>query len=283
MACTARSLKDNGSITARRDDKCPLSILYIMEIHMSSFEDKVAIITGGSAGIGLAAAKLLASKGARVLITGRRANVLQEIASASSNILGLVADASDPEAASKTVAAAIDKWGRLDILINNAGGGAIQPLGGVDVQTISEIYSVNVVGPVLLTAAAVPHLAKTKGAVVNMSSTFGSKVASGLSLYGSSKAAIEYLTRAWAIELAPFGIRVNAIAPGPVETNFLRERMRLSDDEIRTVKDQELRKIPLGRRGDPKDVAPWIVALAEPATTWVTGQILAVDGGLVNA
>jgi NAD(P)-dependent dehydrogenase (short-subunit alcohol dehydrogenase family) len=116
-----------------------------------------------------------------------------------------------------------------------------------------------------------------------MSSTFGSKVASGLSLYGSSKAAIEYLTRAWAIELAPFGIRVNAIAPGPVETNFLRERMRLSDDEIRTVKDQELRKIPLGRRGDPKDVAPWIVALAEPATTWVTGQILAVDGGLVNA
>lgn len=254
-----------------------------MEIDMSSFEDKVVIITGGSAGIGLAAAKLFASKGARVLITGRRANVLQEITSTDPNISGFVADASDPEAASKTVAAAIGRWGRLDALINNAGSGAIQPIGGGDAKTISEIYSVNVVGPVLLTAAAVPHLVTTKGVVVNMSSTFGSKVASGLSLYGSSKAAIEYLTRAWAIELAPFGVRVNAIAPGPVETNFLRERMRLSVEEIEAVKDQEIRKIPLGRRGNPNDVAPWILALADPAATWVTGQVIAVDGGLINA
>jgi NAD(P)-dependent dehydrogenase (short-subunit alcohol dehydrogenase family) len=254
-----------------------------MEIHMNSFEDKVVIITGGGAGIGLAAARLFASKGARVLITGRRTNVLQEITSANPNIVGFAADASDPEAASKTVAVAIDTWGRLDVLINNAGGGAIQPLGGIDAKTISDIYSVNIVGPFLLTAAAVPHLVKTKGAIVNMSSTFGSKVASGLSLYGSSKAAIEYLTRAWAIELAPLGIRVNAVAPGPVETDFLRERMRLSDEEIKAVKDQEIRKIPLGRRGDPSDVAPWMLALADPATTWVTGQIIAVDGGLINA
>jgi len=250
---------------------------------MSSFEGKVVIITGGGAGIGLSAAKLFASKGARVLITGRRATVLQEITSTHPNILGFVADASDPDAASKTVAAAIDTWGRLDVLVNNAGGGAIQPLGGVDAKTISEVYSVNVVGPFLLTAAAVPHLVKTKGAVLNMSSTFGSKVASGLSLYGSSKAAIEYLTRAWSIELAPFGIRVNAIAPGPVETDFLRERMRLSDEEIKAVKDQETQRIPLGRRGEPSDVAPWMLALTDPATTWVTGQIIAVDGGLINA
>jgi NAD(P)-dependent dehydrogenase (short-subunit alcohol dehydrogenase family) len=198
------------------------------------------------------------------------------------NIASFVADASDPEAASKTIAAAIDNWGRLDVLINNAGGGVILPLGKVDVKMASEIYSINVIGPMLLTAAAVPHLVRAKGTVVNMSSRFGSKIASGLSLYGSSRAAIEYLTRAWAIELAPFGIGVNAIAPGPVETRFLHETMRLSDAEIRAVKDHESRKIPLGRRGDPNDVAPWIVALADSATTWVTGQIIAIDGGLVN-
>jgi NAD(P)-dependent dehydrogenase (short-subunit alcohol dehydrogenase family) len=170
----------------------------------------------------------------------------------------------------------------LDVLINNAGGGVILPLGKVDAKMASEIYPINVIGPMLLTAAAVPHFVRAMGTVVNMSSTFDSKVASGLSLYGSSKAAIEYLTRAWAIEFAPFGIRVNAIAPGPVETRFLRETMRLSEAEIRAVKDHELRKIPLGRRGDPNDVAPWIVALADSATTWVTGQIIAIDGGLVN-
>jgi NAD(P)-dependent dehydrogenase (short-subunit alcohol dehydrogenase family) len=234
-------------------------------------------------GIGLAAAQQFTAHGAKVLITGRRAEVLEKIAAANLNIEGLVADAADSEAAPRTIEAALKRWGRLGILVNNAGGGVIRPLVESDARTISEIFAVNVTGPVLLTAASVPHLAKTKVTIVNVSSTFGSKAAAGLSLYGSSKAAIEHLTRCWALELAPQGIRVNAIAPGPVETDFLRDRMRLWDEKIAAIKDQERQSIPLGRRGVPDDVVLWILNVADPRVTWITGQVIAVDGGLVNA
>ncbi|WP_271897893.1 SDR family NAD(P)-dependent oxidoreductase [Candidatus Phyllobacterium onerii] len=250
---------------------------------MENFQEKVVIITGGSSGIGLAAAQQFASQGANVLVTGRRAEVLAEIAAANPNIHGFVADAADPEAAGNTIDSAIELWGRLDILVNNAGAGAIRSLMESDANTIASIYAVNVTGPILLAAAAVPHLAKTRGTIVNMSSTFGSKAAPELSVYGSSKAAVEHLTRCWALELAPLGIRVNAIAPGPVETDFLRDRMGLSSDQIAAVTEQERKLIPLGRRGVPEDVATWILNVADPRATWITGQVIAVDGGLVTA
>ncbi len=248
---------------------------------MNAFKDKVAIITGGGAGIGLATARLFAAKGANVLITGRRLGALEEVAASNPNIKGFAADASDPEAAARTVAAALEHRGRLDILVNNAGGGIIQPLADANAKAISDIFAVNVIGPTLLAAVSIPHLEEAKGAIVNMSSTYGSKAAAGLSLYGASKAAIEHLTRCWALELAPKGIRVNAVASGPVETAFLRERMGLSEEQIKAVKEQERQMIPLGRRGDPDDVARWVVDLADPQKSWVTGQIIAVDGGLV--
>jgi NAD(P)-dependent dehydrogenase (short-subunit alcohol dehydrogenase family) len=250
---------------------------------MNMFKDKVAIITGGGAGIGLATARLFATKGAKVLITGRRMGSLEEVAASSPNIKGFEADASDPEAAVRTVAAALEHWGHLDIVVNNAGGGAIQPLANTNAKSIVDIFAVNVVGPTLLAAAAIPHLEDTKGAIVNISSTYGSKAAAGLSLYAASKAALEHLTRCWALELAPKGIRVNAVASGPVETAFLRERMGLSEEQIKEVKEQERQTIPLGRRGEPEDVARWIVNLADPEASWITGQIISVDGGLVIA
>ncbi|MBW7457797.1 SDR family oxidoreductase, partial [Paenibacillus sepulcri] len=187
-------------------------------------EDKVVIITGGGAGIGLAAAKLFAANGARVLITGRRKAALEEISAGNPGIKGFAADASDPDSAARTVAAAIEHWGRLDVIVNNAGGGNLQPLIQANAKSISDIFNVNVAGPTLLAAAAIPYLEKTKGTIINLSSTYGSKAAAELSLYAASKAALEHLTRCWALELAPKGIRVNAVASGPVETDFLRER-----------------------------------------------------------
>ncbi|MCK9861220.1 glucose 1-dehydrogenase [Paenibacillus sp. ATY16] len=242
--------------------------------------DKVVIITGGGAGIGFAAAQMFAAKGAKVLITGRRAEVLEEITAKHPNIKGVVADASDPDSAADTVSAAIDLWGRIDIIINNAGAGGIMPLEHVSAQAITDIFAVNVLAPTLLAAAAIPHLEKTKGLIINMSSTFGSKAGANLSLYGSSKAAMEYMTQSWALELAPKGIRVNAIASGPVETSFLEERMGLTPEQAEAVKEHERRSIPLGRRGEPADVAAWIVSLAKPGMDWITGQVIAVDGGL---
>ncbi|ACT01791.1 SDR family NAD(P)-dependent oxidoreductase [Paenibacillus sp. JDR-2] len=243
-------------------------------------ENKVVIITGGGAGIGLAAAQMFAAKGAKVLITGRRMEVLEQITAIHPNIQGFVADSSDPDSGANTVAAAIHLWGRVDIVVNNAGAGGITPLEHVSAQAITDIFAVNVMGPTLLAAAAIPHLEKTKGLIINMSSTYGSKAGANLSLYGSSKAAMEYMTRSWALELAPKGIRVNAIASGPVETSFLRERMGLTPEQAEAVKEHERQSIPLGRRGEPNDVAAWIVTLAEPGMDWVTGQVIAVDGGL---
>ncbi|WP_404426127.1 SDR family NAD(P)-dependent oxidoreductase [Thalassospira australica] len=248
---------------------------------MSRFAKKAFIITGGGAGIGLATARLLAQSGANVLITGRREEPLRAAEREMPGISGLVIDATEPDAPERTVKTAIDRWGRLDGLVNNAGGGVVQPLEGATQSGIAELFTINVSAPVLLAAASLPYLAQSKGAIVNLSSTFGSKAAAHLGLYGASKAAIEHLTRCWALELAPKGIRVNAVAPGPVETAFLRERMKLTAEQEAAVKQQESETIPMGRRGVPEDVAPSIVHLLDPAHTWITGQVFGVDGGLV--
>src|SRR5690606_33843460 len=110
--------------------------------------------------------------------------------------------------------------------------------------------------------------------------TFGHKAAEALSHYAASKAALEHMTRCWALELASDGIRVNAVAAGPTESDYLSQRMKLSAQQIEDVKASERARIPLGRRGLPEDVAAWIVALGSPEAAWVTGQVFTVDGGL---
>lgn len=216
---------------------------------MNRFQDKVVIITGGSSSIGRAAALGFAVAGARVLITGRRATSLSEAAKDHPNIEVMVADAARPEDASCTVTEAIERWGRLDILVNNAGAGAIMPMAEATAVRINEILAVNVLGPSLLAKEAAPHLETSRGSIINISSTYGSKAGVGLSRYGASKAALEYLTRAWTLELAPVGIRVNAIAVGPTESAPLTGIMGLSAQDAEAVKQHERSQIPLGRRG----------------------------------
>lgn len=247
---------------------------------MSVFQDKVVIVTGGSSGIGQAAALSFARQGAKVVVTARRAALLEETVAAHPNIIGLVADVASPDDAGRTIAKAIDAWGRLDALVNNAGAGAILPLAEATAERIASIFAVNVLGPSLLAAASLPHLAATKGAIINISSTFGHKPAADLSHYAASKAALEHLTRCWALELAPRGIRVNAVAAGPTESGALTGMMGLSPEQAAAIAAQEREQIPLKRRGKPEDVARWIVQLADPTSDWVTGQVISVDGGL---
>jgi NAD(P)-dependent dehydrogenase (short-subunit alcohol dehydrogenase family) len=243
-------------------------------------EEKVIVLTGGTSGIGRAAAIRLANQGDKVLVTGRRAGPLDETIAEHPNIAGIVADAASTDDARRTIAKAMDLWGRIDALINNAGAGAILPLADTTADRITDIFSVNVLGPSLLASAALPHLKARRGTIINVSSTFGHRPAAGLSHYASSKAALEHLTRCWALELAPFGIRVNAVAAGPTESGALTGMMGLTQEQAAAVKEQERARIPLGRRGVPDDVAEWIVRLAGSASEWMTGQVVAIDGGL---
>lgn len=241
---------------------------------------KVIIVTGGSSGIGRAAALRFARQGDRVLITGRRPGPIEDTIAEHDNIVGLIADAASADDARHTVAKAIDLWGRVDALVNNAGAGAILPLADATAERITDIFSVNVLGPSLLAAAALPHLKETRGTIINVSSTFGHRPAAQLSHYAASKAALEHLTRCWALELAPVGVRVNAVAAGPTESGALTGMMGLSSQQAEAIKEHERARIPLGRRGVPDDVAEWIVRLAGSASAWTTGQVIAVDGGL---
>jgi NAD(P)-dependent dehydrogenase (short-subunit alcohol dehydrogenase family) len=242
--------------------------------------EKIVIVTGGGSGIGRAAALRLARQGDKVLVTGRRPGPIEETAAGHANIAGLVADAASAEDAKRTIARAVDIWGRVDAVVNNAGAGAILPLEDTTGDRIMDIFSVNVLGPSLLAAAALPHLRANKGTIVNVSSTFGHKPVAGLAHYAASKAALEHLTRCWALELAPLGVRVNAVAAGPTESGALTGMMGLSLEQAAAIKEQERARIPLGRRGVPDDVAEWIVRLVGPASEWMTGQVVAIDGGL---
>lgn len=247
---------------------------------MSALKDKVVIVTGGSSGIGRAAAHGFAEAGAKVIITGRRAAALDAAAGDHPNISAVVADAAESVDAARTVAETVDRHGRLDVLVNNAGAGAILPLADATAARIEDIFAVNVVGASLLATAVLPHLMRSKGAIVNVSSTYGHKPAAGLSHYAASKAAMEHLTRCWALELAPQGVRVNAVAAGPTESGALTGMMRLSAEQAATIEAQEREAIPLKRRGKPDDVARWILLLADPASEWITGQVITADGGL---
>ena len=241
-------------------------------------ENQTVIITGGSNGIGRAAALEFAQKGAQVLITGRRLSALEEVASQHQNITAMVADSADPESAELIIKRALSLWGKLDVLVNNAGAGATAPLESVTEKQITDLFAVNVVATSLLAAAAIPHLRASKGTIINVSSVIGQKPAAVISHYGASKAAVDYLTRAWALELAP-DIRVNAVSPGPTQSGALTGMMGLSQEQAREVEEQEKASIPLKRRGVPEDISGGIIWLANSNNNWITGQVITVDGG----
>lgn len=240
---------------------------------------RVAIVTGGGTGVGAAAARLLSRNGLEVVLVGRRREPLEIMrAELGGRTLTLAADVGDPAAPGRIVDEALGAFGRIDVIVNNAAVIRNGTLQSFDRTMFEQHYAVNVAGPFFLLSAALRALRKSPdAAVVNISSSVGSIVKPGNMLYGSTKAALEYLTRAWAYELAADRIRVNCIAPGPVDTPI---HATYSDDLDATYADLA-RRIPLGRMGHVDDIAAWVWLLVEPDTAWTTGNIVHVDGGQV--
>jgi NAD(P)-dependent dehydrogenase (short-subunit alcohol dehydrogenase family) len=242
-------------------------------------DDRVAIVTGGGSGIGAATARLLAAEGLTVALVGRRRERLEEVAQdLGRRAFALPADLGRSEAPDEVVAAVLERAGRLDVIVNNAAALRLKPVEAFSVADFDEHIAVNVRAPYFLVRAALPALrASPAPVVVNVSSAAAVMYRPRQTIYGLTKAAIEHLTRNLAAELAPEGIRVACIRPGPVATEIHigsgvdpEERLR----ELGAL-------VPLGRVGEPDEVARWIWHLVDRDARWVTGAIVAVDGGRI--
>jgi 7-alpha-hydroxysteroid dehydrogenase len=244
---------------------------------------RVAVVTGAGRGIGAATAVALAQAGADVVISARTADqlaaVAREVEAAGRRAVAVPADLSDLDAAAGLAQAAVDAFGRLDIVVNNVGGALPRPFLATTPRHLVDAFGFNVAVAHSLTRAAVPHLlaAAADGgtsAVVGITSAVGRAAGRGYLAYGTAKAALAHYTRLAAADLTP-RIRVNAVAVGAVATSALD--IVLTDETLRR---QMERATPLGKIGDPQDVAAAVVFLASPAAGYITGKIIEVDGGI---
>jgi 7-alpha-hydroxysteroid dehydrogenase len=244
-----------------------------------SVTDKVAIVTGAGRGIGAASAIALAEAGADVVITARTEEQLQLVAkqveALGRRAVVIPMDVNDTDALGGLVDAATQQLGRLDIVVNNAGGTMPQPFLDTSERTFEKSFHFNVTTAFALTKAAVPAmLANGGGSVVNISSAMGRLTDRGFVAYGTAKAALIHMTRLAASDLAP-RVRVNAVAVGSVATSALE--IVLTDDNLRTEMET---KTPLRRLGEPEDIAAAVLYLSAPSGAFITGKVLEVDGGI---
>ena len=243
-------------------------------------DDKVAIVTGAGRGLGAATALAFAEAGADVVIAARTQTQLDEvaaqIAATGRRAHVVAADLAHPEATAELAAAAVDVFGKLDIVVNNVGGTMPAPLMNTSTKDLRDAFTFNVSTAHALTCAAVPLMLEHSGggSIINITSTVGRLAGRGFAAYGTAKAALAHYTRLSAVDLSP-RIRVNAIAPGSILTSALE--IVASNDALR---DPMEKATPLRRLGDPTDIAAAAVYLSSPAGSYLTGKVLEVDGGL---
>jgi 3-oxoacyl-[acyl-carrier protein] reductase len=248
---------------------------------MANLQGKVALITGSSKGIGAAIAQRLAADGASVVINYSRSAapaeaLVQRIQSVGGKAVAVQADLSNPADIGTLVLAATKAFGRLDILINNAGVYKFLPLEAITVEHIDKHFNLNVKALLLATQAAVPHFAPEGGVVINISSGISLTPAPASAVYSGTKAAVDVITRVLAMELGPRKIRVVGVSPGVTVTEGL-DAMEEMDEATQKY---AISRTPLGRLGTPEDIAKAVAFMASSESDWITGETLQVGGGL---
>jgi NAD(P)-dependent dehydrogenase (short-subunit alcohol dehydrogenase family) len=238
---------------------------------------KVAIITGGSRGIGFETAKIFSENGASVVITSSNRQQLENAANQLTNTIPISADITKEEEVKMVVEETVKKFGKLDILVNNAGiFPKIKQLHEISELEWNKVLDVNLNGPFRFAKFSIPYLQKTSGTIINVSSDAGLKAYEGFNAdaYSASKAALVILTKCWALEYAKDKIRVNCICPGVVDTEMTKPFLKTEKDRKFMDNDH-----PIGRIGQPDEIAKSVLFLTSEDSSWTTGAILAVDGG----
>ena len=247
-----------------------------------SFHGKAVIVTGATSGIGRAAAEGFGREGAAVVAVGRQdavvADVVGAVKSAGGRAVGCVADLTTADAPDRIIRAAVDGFGGLDVLVNAAGVIASGTMEATTDEVWDTMMAVNLRAPFRLMRAAAPHLAARKGSVVNVSSVNGLRSFPGVLAYCVSKAGVDHLTRCAALELAPLGVRVNAVNPGVTVTN-LHRRSGMGEAQYAAFLERSKDTHPLGRPGQAAEIAALILFLASDRAGWMTGETIPIDGG----
>jgi len=245
---------------------------------MKRFENKTVLVTGAGTGIGRAVAQRFADEGADVLILGRTEETLKETASSNEKISYIVADIEKDENIADVISELENTYGKLDILINNAGWAPVTPISEVKMDEYDKVFGINVRALVNLTINSIPLLKKSKGNIINMSSVICKNHLLNMSMYAGTKAAVEIFTQIWAKELAGDGVRVNAVGVESIETPIY-DKTDLSDESIQEHIDKITSAIPQGHFGKPEDIAAVTAFLASDEANFITGSIYGIDGG----
>ena len=249
--------------------------------HGQKLAGKIAVITGGNSGIGLATAKRFVEEGAHVVITGRREKELAEAAAfIGRNVTTVAGDVSNLKDLDRLYAVVKEKHGHIDILFANAGGGTIAPLAVATEAHFDQTFDVNVKGLFFTVQKALP-LFKDGGSIILNSSVSNVLGLPGFTAYAASKAAVRSFARGWTMELKDRKIRVNSMSPGPIETPAL-DKVGLPPEQVELAVAQFTSQVPLGRRGKPEEIASVVVFLASDESSYITGVDLAVDGGMAQ-